>query len=599
MSINAYDQIQYSRLNLPTMQEMMIAPQYLTQRHDEALDAIGQLEAEGATIENLASTSEEARRRLTQYQKSIEDAANALMTEGAGKGIVRSKIQKAKAAYASNILPVLQADTVRKQDLQAISQARLQGDNLLIDPNTLNLDNYISNNGTSVLGNAVSSKALQTTVAAKVAGLANHITGLEREEDRELAYTFLEKIQKGISPVELQAYITGNMKDTAIGTFLQNAVNSTLTEFGVPEKFGNNETLLEAAYSNAASGIYAAIGANDIRPIQDNYSMQVSMQDRAFRQQWDMQKDAQAHQMNMVLLQSKLKETDSPGGRKGDGTEAPGGDPVIFPISDKGLDHPDKKLFKHGKRAEELLKAESWDKLTVADHEMSNKDSEALMDLMGYSTTKDEDIPPEDNFHIPFSELPPTRQEGRLQYIGTALTYRNSAEFRIISLIPGERKALGIADDKDLAVDIITGQLFEKVPGKSDFKPISLGEQINASINPTIEATRAQIQTYYDLPPNYTLKDFQEAYNRKALNTVREYYGSPDGELNARTKVKRFEEGLGNDLTEEQKDRAILNYKINMYMGTALAVKKEMESELKALLSTTGLDQHLRTIIKK
>lgn len=597
MSINAYDQIQYSRLNLPTMQEMMIAPQYLTQRHDEALDAIGQLEAEGATIENLASTSEEARRRLTQYQKSIEDASNTLMTEGAGKGIVRSKIQKAKAAYASNILPVLQADTVRKQDLQAISQARLQGDNLLIDPNTLNLDNYINNNGTSVLDNAVSSKALQTTVAAKVAGLANHITGLEREEDRQLAYTFLEKIQKGLSPLEVQAFITGNMKDTAIGNFLQNAINSTLTEFGVPEKFGNNEALLEAAYNNAASGVYAAIGANDIRPIQDNYGMQVSMQDRAFAQQWDMQKDAQAHQMNMALLQAKLKETDSPKG--GDGTEAPGGDPVIFPISDKGLNHPDKKLFKHAERAEELLTTKGHHRLTVSDNELNSKDIDALMDLMGYSTTNDEDIPPEDNFYIPFNELPPARQEGRLQYIGTALTYRNSAEFHIISLTPKERESLGIADKKDLAVDIITGYLFEKVPGKSDFKRIDLGEQINASINPVIEAARAQIQTYYDLPPNYTLKDFQDAYNRTALNIVREYYSSTDGELNKSLKLHRLREGLGNDLTEEQKGHAIRNFKINMYMETALSARKEMESELKALISNIGLDQHLRTIIKK
>ncbi len=289
MGINAYDRVEYNRLNLPSLQELMVAPQYLTDKQEQTQEEIGMLQSEGEVIAGLAEESPEVAARYNQYQGKLNDLLNTLNTKGVAKANIRTKIGEAKSLYVKNIMPVIQADQVRKQDLAALTQANLQGQNLIVDENKFNIDTYVQNNGQSILNNAVNGNVLKQSFAEKMRVLATDINNIDPELAKTgLPYQYLMHYNAGLSQEDItkalmQEFDTPTLKRWE--GYIKSSLDSTLQEQGVYEKFADNPQLINRSISMALSGMYAAAGTPQIQMVGDNYGMQVSLMDRKAAQE--------------------------------------------------------------------------------------------------------------------------------------------------------------------------------------------------------------------------------------------------------------------------------------------------------------------------
>lgn len=281
MGINAYDRAEYSRLNLPSLQELMVAPQYLTDKQEQTEEEIGMLQSEGEVIAGLAEESPEVAARYNQYQGKLNDLLNTLNTKGVAKANIRTKIGEAKSLYVKNIMPVIQADQVRKQDLAALTQANLQGQNLIVDENKFNINTYLQNNGQSILNNAVNGNVLKQSFAEKMRVLATDISNIDPELAKTgLPYQYLMHYNAGLSHEDItkalmQEFDTPTLKRWE--GYIKSSLDSTLQEQGVYEKFSDNPQLINRSIGMALSGMYAAAGTPQIQMVGDNYGMQVGL----------------------------------------------------------------------------------------------------------------------------------------------------------------------------------------------------------------------------------------------------------------------------------------------------------------------------------
>lgn len=293
MGINAYDKVGYSSLNLPTLQEMMQVPAYLTQKHEEAQEQIGLLEAEGNKIAHLAQIDPEVAKRYTTYQQQISSLSDLLMSKGVAKSNIRANVGKAKATYMQQVAPVLEADAVLKNDQALLKELAVKDPTLLVNANTQDFTHgaYLKRGNQSYIPNMVSGAALASSFGNKLARLSQEwVSKKATLHNSGLPYQYIQELRKGLTPDEVTKIMQskGEFDKGAITEFdnyIQQSLMTTLDEFDVAGKLGNNPELLQRAITATLGGAIAAIGGTQLNNAQDSYSMSVAADDRRFERE--------------------------------------------------------------------------------------------------------------------------------------------------------------------------------------------------------------------------------------------------------------------------------------------------------------------------
>lgn len=285
-SISAYDKMSYSQTKLPSLEEMMMAPAYMQQQHDLALEEGTKLMTEANLAANLAmeDPNSDAARNYQAYIGNIEQAVDLLNTKGLKGSNIKSAIGAAKARYTKEIMPIIQAGAVREKDRETIQKAGLDPTMLIdVDPAQLSIDSYMKRGNQSYLPNMVSGSELERATANSAKQLSDQIrtSGATLFTDTNLPFQYLSQIQKGASIDEVQnAMIHEGRNPEDVNTMtamLRNIVDNTLKTYGIYDKFGNNKQLIDRAWGHAANGLYSAIGKSDTQIVTDQYGKQVAL----------------------------------------------------------------------------------------------------------------------------------------------------------------------------------------------------------------------------------------------------------------------------------------------------------------------------------
>lgn len=286
MAINAYDKVGYSSLNLPTLQEMMQIPAYLTQKHEEAQEQIGMLETEGGRIAHLAQVDPEVAKRYTAYQSHLSQLGETLMKKGVAKSNIRANVGKAKSLYMQQIAPVLEADAVLKKDKSLLDELRFKNPSLLINlnPEELTHGAYLKRGNQSYIPPMISGQDLKISFGEKLSRLSTEFLKKNPSLHRSgLPFIYLQELRKGLTPDEVAQVMQGQFDSEDLKgytNFIKQSLYSTLDEFGVREKFGNNPELLQKAAQVALSGAPAAMGGTQVTNLNDSYNAAIAADER-------------------------------------------------------------------------------------------------------------------------------------------------------------------------------------------------------------------------------------------------------------------------------------------------------------------------------
>jgi len=289
-SISAYDRMSYNNMNLPSLQEMMIAPSYMQQQHDTALEESAKISAEAnvAATYAMEDPNSKAAQAYQAYIGDLNKATEALSNKGFKGSNIKSALSNAKARYSSDIMPIIQAGAVRQKDMATLKEMAAKDQTLLYnpDPSQYSIDAYIARGNTSYMPNAISGAQLEKATAESLKNLSDQLrtNGAKMFSKTNLPFEYMAYIQRGATVEEVdaamkrQGYVPSEVN--TMTNLIRKTIEGTLQTHGVFDKFGDNPELLARAFDFSARGAYAALGKQDIQFKTDDYGMRVSLMDR-------------------------------------------------------------------------------------------------------------------------------------------------------------------------------------------------------------------------------------------------------------------------------------------------------------------------------
>lgn len=285
MAISMYDRLEYGDFKLPSLQEMMIAPQYLTQEHEKMEDAFMQnqaLAADAATrfqpgIDDAAIQANQ------QFQSSVEADINDLSKNGLTPGIRRRLLQR-KSDFTNNILPLNKAAVDREQWAKVAREAQLRNPSLIVrDPMKVGLDKWISDPTSREL-RPVSGQEIYERTRQEMIPISKYISqNLPQLTKTGLPYKYWAMTQAGATPKDIALALNKEQgidlaKAAPLAQLIRDAANKVITSTGVYDYYGANSNEAQRAWEYAASAFNTALGAAKVDGISDDFSMRMALE---------------------------------------------------------------------------------------------------------------------------------------------------------------------------------------------------------------------------------------------------------------------------------------------------------------------------------
>lgn len=287
--VNAYDRVNYISSNLPTLQEMMIAPAYLTERHDAAQENLDQLLTEAQKVELAAMESPNgtAYNNYMDYTRNLQQAVKNLSEYGYNGSNIRSSFGKLRADYQAKIAPIAQAWAQQKQDKDTYNLLRAKDHSLLsnYDPSQTSIDAYLSRNNASYMPDTISGNELTKMAAEAAKPYAQVISQTMPEliKNPELAFKYFSKLQRGATTDDLAQVAemikadSNNQVDLSqasqIARGLYNIVNNTMDSSGASSIFANSPEVKARALEYVLLGLPAALGTTQFQDVTDSWGL--------------------------------------------------------------------------------------------------------------------------------------------------------------------------------------------------------------------------------------------------------------------------------------------------------------------------------------
>lgn len=285
MAISMYDRLEYGDFKLPSLQEMMIAPQYLTQEHEKMEDAFMQnqaLAADAATrfqpgIDDAAIQANQ------QFQSSVQADINDLSKNGLTPGIRRRLLQR-KTDFTNNILPLNKAAIDREQWAKAAKEAQLRNPSLIIkDPMQVGLDRWIADPTSHEL-NPISGQEVYERTRQEMIPISKYISqNLPQLAKTGIPFQYFTKAQSGVTAEEIASLMGRQYKDidpnllSPLANLIKNAADRVVRSTGVYDYYGADSNEARRVNEYAASAFNHALGTKSFGNMSDRYGMEMSL----------------------------------------------------------------------------------------------------------------------------------------------------------------------------------------------------------------------------------------------------------------------------------------------------------------------------------
>nr|DAH01487.1 MAG TPA: hypothetical protein [Crassvirales sp.] len=285
MAISMYDRLEYGDFKLPSLQEMMIAPQYLTQEHEKMEDAFMQNQALAADAATRfqPGVDDAAIQANQQFQSSVEADINDLSKNGLTPGIRRRLLQR-KTDFTNNILPLNKAAVDREQWAKVAREAQLKDPSLIVrDPMKVGLDKWISDPTSREL-RPVSGQEIYERTRQEMIPISKYISqNLPQLTKTGLPYKYWAMTQAGATPKDIALALNKEQgidlaKAAPLAQLIRDAANKVITSTGVYDYYGASSNEAQRAWEYAASAFNTALGAAKVDGISDDFSMRMALE---------------------------------------------------------------------------------------------------------------------------------------------------------------------------------------------------------------------------------------------------------------------------------------------------------------------------------
>lgn len=300
MAVNAYDRASYSQLKLPTFQEMMIAPQYLTEQHEMAQARADELLSEAQKVELAAmeNPNGKAAQLYQGYTQRLNEAVNSLNERGINASNIKANLGKLKADYNAQIAPIAQAWEQQRKDKEAYNAMTAKDRSLITayDPSQTSIDAYLGRNNASYIPQGISGNEIAQRVAMAAKPYSDWISQKLPEISKTgLPYKYFTMVQKGFSPDDVAAAMRDDGIDAQTASegalMLKDLRDNVIASSGAYELFGNNPEAINRLIQYANTGLSQAIGTKQFGTLSDTFNedmAKTAAKQRAARQALQM-----------------------------------------------------------------------------------------------------------------------------------------------------------------------------------------------------------------------------------------------------------------------------------------------------------------------
>lgn len=285
MAISAYDKLTYGEFKLPSLQEMMVAPMYLTQEHEKMEEGFlqNQALAADAATRFQPGVDDTAIQANQQFQSSVQADINDLAKNGLTPGIRRRLIQR-KTDFTNNILPLNKAAVDREQWAKVAREAQLKDPSLIVrDPMKVGLDKWISDPTSREL-RPVSGQEIYERTRQEMIPISKYISqNLPQLAKTGLPFQYFTVAQAGATAEEIAALMGSQYKDidprllSPLANLVKNAADRVVTSTGVYDYYGADSDEAMRANEYAASAFNHALGTKSFGSMSDRYGMDMSL----------------------------------------------------------------------------------------------------------------------------------------------------------------------------------------------------------------------------------------------------------------------------------------------------------------------------------
>lgn len=293
----------YQELAAPLIQQ--------TQVHQDIENQLADLAMKSGQWEHVLSkeTDPETYQKYTNYVSNLNQSIEELQQKGLNQASRRSLLNS-KKGYATDILPIETSFKRRKEYQDELRKMQAQDPTMMTNYNRLTIDNLINNpdfNPQYLSGAKVT--ALVENQAKQLANEIKSRPGQLLPTDNK--YFLMEYVKRGYSADEIAKVI---MNDERASPILKGIKDNVLNSLGVNEWSSIDNTWDKEVFMNnvgnyANSGLYAAIGKEDYKLMQDPY--QVAM--------LNDQMDARRHARDFHYYKEKRKYDNENPSNKGRG----------------------------------------------------------------------------------------------------------------------------------------------------------------------------------------------------------------------------------------------------------------------------------------
>lgn len=285
MAISMYDKLSYGEFKMPSLQEMMIAPQYLTQQHEQTEQEFlaSQTMAADAATRFQPGVDDKAIMANQEFQQNVEADVNDLAKNGLTPGIRRRLLQR-KVDFNNNILPLNKAAVDREQWAKVAREAQLKDPSLMVrDPMQVSLDRWIADPTSREL-NPISGREIYERTRQEMIPISKYISqNLPQLAKTGLPFQYFTAAQAGATAEEIASLMGRQYTDidprllSPLANLIKNAADRVVTSTGVYDYYGadSNEALRANEY--AASAFNHALGTKSFGSMSDKYNMDMSL----------------------------------------------------------------------------------------------------------------------------------------------------------------------------------------------------------------------------------------------------------------------------------------------------------------------------------
>lgn len=203
-------------------------------------------------------------------------AADELATKGFIDSGRRRNLYGLKQQYNQNVVPLQNQLKIRQERAEELRRMKLQDPTFraTMNPSDIGLTEGLKNPD-AFNYDGISGNQMYKSVAEKASQLSKVIEQEHPDLIKSgLSYNYFTAVQSGASLEQVDAAMRRqfNPKDVdKMTNLMRGVVESTFNEFGVPQKFANNQKVQDELWQTASQGLYAALGSKQFGSMHDSW----------------------------------------------------------------------------------------------------------------------------------------------------------------------------------------------------------------------------------------------------------------------------------------------------------------------------------------